>query len=88
MMDILRIDYKAADPVGVTFPHVVFHFLGYDHGSALELINATYSGLVASLVDSGFKDVSSLEFAAGAFCLVFVHQSIPAVPFVPSIEYF
>jgi len=88
MMDILRIDYKAADPVGVTFPHVVFHFLGYDHGSALELVTATYSGLVGSLVASGFKEVSSLEFAAGAFCLVFVHQSIPAVPFVPSIEYF
>jgi len=87
MMDILRIDYKAADPVGVTFPHVVFHFLGYDHGSALELVNATYSGLVGSLVASGFKEVSSLEFAAGAFCLVFVHPSIPPVSFVHSIEY-
>ena len=88
MMDILRIEYKAADPVGVTFPHVIFHFLGYDHGSALELVNATYSGLISQLVDSGFKDVSSLEFVAGAFCLVFVHPSIHQVSFVHSIEYF
>jgi len=88
MMDILRIDYKAADPVGVTFPHVVFHFLGYDHGSALELVTATYSGLVGSLVASGFKEVSSMEFAAGAFCLVFVHPDMALCPFVPSIEYF
>lgn len=88
MMQILRIEYKAADPVGVTFPHVIFHFLGYVHGDALELVNATYSGLVANLTDSGFKEVSSLDFASGAFCMVFVHPDMALVPFVPSIEYF
>lgn len=88
MMQILRIEYKAADSVGVTFPHVIFHFLGYHHGDALELVNASYSGLVANLSDSGFKEVSGLEFAAGAFNLVFVHPDSECPLFLPSIEFF
>jgi len=87
-MQIVRVIFKASDPLSAPVPSATFHLIGFDLSEAIDLMGTKYAGFASSMIQEYCDYVTNCVFDNQSTNIVEVHKSVRWAFLVPSLEVF